>query len=55
MSCGTDHTAAIREVVGRHLGEEEVLHPWHPGYEEWIRFKETHTEYESWLEENPRE
>ena len=53
--CGTDHTAVIREVVGRHLGEEEVLHPWHPDYEEWIRFKETHTEYESWLEENPRE
>jgi hypothetical protein len=45
----------VREVVGRHLSEEEVLHPWHPEYEAWLRFKETHTEFESWLEENPRQ
>jgi len=41
-------------VAGRHLSEE-VLHPWHPEYEEWVRFKERYTEYESWLEKNPRE
>ena len=33
-NCGSDHTALMREVVGRHLSEE-VLHPWHRDYEEW--------------------
>jgi anaerobic ribonucleoside-triphosphate reductase len=54
-NCGTNHKDIVREVVGRHLSEEEVIHPWHPDYEAWLRFKQTHTEYESWLEENPRQ
>ncbi len=49
-NCGTDHSALIQKVVGRHLSEE-VLHPWHPDYEEWQRFKENRTEYQEWLEE----
>ena len=48
-SCGTDHTVVLREVVGRHLGEE-VLHPWHPDYEDCRRFKEDGTEHQEWLE-----
>jgi hypothetical protein len=36
--------------VGRHLSEE-VLHPWHPDYEEWQRFKENRAEYQEWLKE----
>jgi hypothetical protein len=52
--CGADHTEVIREVAGRHLSEE-VLHPWNAEYEEWVRFKERHTGYESWLEEKPRQ
>jgi ribosomal protein L32 len=52
--CGADHTAVAREVAGRHLADE-VLHPWHPDYEAWLRFKESHTEYENWLEQKPRE
>ena len=53
-NCGADHTDVMREVAGQHLSDE-VLHPWHPDYDAWLRFKETHTEYESWLEENPRQ
>jgi|SRR5215207_2453909 len=53
--CGADHTAVVREVVGRHLGDE-VLHPWHAEYEEWIRFKEgRHDEREEWLEQRDLE
>ena len=52
--CGTDHTQVVREASGRHLSGE-VLHPWHAEYEEWVRFKERHSEFESWLEENPRQ
>jgi len=49
--CGADHTEVVREVAGRHLGEE-VLHPWHAEYEEWVRFKEgRHDEREEWLEQ----
>jgi hypothetical protein len=40
----------VREVVGRHLSEE-VLHPWHPDYEAWVKFKESHPEYDEWLDE----
>ena len=29
---------------------EEILHPWHPEYEDWRRFKEDGTEYQEWLE-----
>jgi hypothetical protein len=49
-NCGTDHTALMREVVGRHLSEE-VLHPWHRDYEEWLSYKNNHAEYQEWLEE----
>jgi hypothetical protein len=48
-SCGADHTEVLREVSGRHLGEE-VLHPLHPDYELWRAFKEDRTEYQEWLE-----
>ena len=48
-NCGADHAEVIREVAGRHLGEE-VLHPWHPDYEIWRAFKEDRTEYQEWLE-----
>jgi len=48
-SCGTDHTVVLREVVECHLGEA-ILHPWHPEYEDWRRFKEDGTEYQEWLE-----
>ena len=51
-SCGTDHTQVVREVAGRHLGEE-VLHPWHPEYEAWLRFKRDHPE--AWLTEAEEE
>ena len=47
--CGTDHTGVLREVAGRHLGEE-VLHPWHSDYEAWRAFKEDRTEMQEWLE-----
>jgi hypothetical protein len=36
--CGADHAAVVREVVGRHLADE-VLHPWHPEYEDWVRHR----------------
>lgn len=49
-NCGADHAAVVREVLGRHLGEE-VLHPWHDEYEEWLKFKENRTEYYEWLEQ----
>lgn len=49
-NCGSDHTALMREVVGRHLSEE-VLHPWHRDYEEWLSYKKNHAEYQEWLEE----
>ena len=52
--CGADHTVVAREVAGPHVGDE-VIHPWHPHYEAWLRFKESHTEYENWLEQSPRE
>lgn len=48
-NCGADRADVLREVAGRHLGEE-VLHPWHPDYEAWRTFKETRTEYQEWLE-----
>jgi hypothetical protein len=51
--CNTDHAAVVREVAGRHLADE-VLHPWHPGYEAWLRFKESHSECENWLKQMPR-
>jgi hypothetical protein len=47
--CGADHTTVVREVAGRHLADE-VLHPWHPEYEAWLRCKESHTEYQEWRE-----
>ncbi|HZC19710.1 MAG TPA: hypothetical protein VE225_08345 [Rubrobacteraceae bacterium] len=46
---GADHAAMVREVAGRHL-VDEVLHPWPRDYEAWLRFKESHTESENWLE-----
>jgi predicted RNA-binding Zn-ribbon protein involved in translation (DUF1610 family) len=49
-NCGADHATVVREVMGRHLGEE-VLHPWHAEYDEWLRFKENRTEYYEWLEQ----
>jgi hypothetical protein len=49
-SCGADHSALMREVVGRHLSEE-VLHPWHADYEEWLSYKKNRAEYQEWLEE----
>lgn len=39
-NCGADHTAVVREVVGRHLSDE-VLHPWHPDYESWIAYRKS--------------
>lgn len=36
--CGADHTQVVREVVGRHLADD-VLHPWHPDYEDWVRHR----------------
>jgi hypothetical protein len=47
--CGADRENVLREVAGRHLGEED-LHPWHPDYELWRTFKENRTEYQEWLE-----
>lgn len=48
--CGCDHTPLARQVAGRHLSEE-VLHPWHRDYEEWLKFKKRHPEYdEEWSE-----
>jgi hypothetical protein len=47
--CGADCADVLREVAGRHLGEED-LHPWHPDYELWRNFKENRTEYQEWLE-----
>lgn len=44
-NCGTDHTAVLREVAGRHLSED-VLHPWHSEYEEWLKFKQQHPGYD---------
>lgn len=49
-SCGADHSALMREVAGRHLSEE-VLHPWHRDYEEWLSYKENRREYQEWLED----
>jgi hypothetical protein len=49
-NCGADHSALVREVVGRHLSEE-VLHPWHRDYEEWLSYKKNRAEYQEWLEE----
>ncbi|HEX5974480.1 MAG TPA: hypothetical protein VFY57_04890 [Rubrobacteraceae bacterium] len=48
-NCGADRADVLREVAGRHLGEED-LHPWHPDYELWSTFKENRTEYQEWLE-----
>ena len=50
-ACGTDHKPVVGDVAGRHLAYE-IVHPWHPDYEAWMRFKESHTEYENWLEAN---
>lgn len=53
--CGVDHTTVVKEITGRHLADE-ILHPWHPEYEEWLRYKETHTDDENRLEQlRPRE
>jgi hypothetical protein len=49
-NCGTDHEAAVKDVAGRHLSEE-VLHPWHAEYEEWLEFRENRTEYFEWREQ----
>ncbi len=46
-NCGRDYTSVVREVAGRHLSEE-VLHPWHPDYEAWVKFKERHPGYDEW-------
>jgi hypothetical protein len=46
--CGRDYVGVGREVVGRHLSEEEVVHPWHPDYEAWARFRTEHPEYDEW-------
>lgn len=37
-ACGADHAPVVKEVVGRHL-TDEVLHPWHPEYEDWMRHR----------------
>lgn len=47
--CGADRADVLREISGRHLGEE-VLHPWHPDYEAWRKFREDRTEYQEWQE-----
>jgi hypothetical protein len=44
----------VREVAGRHLADE-VLHPWHPEYEAWIRDRERHAEDQEWLEQRSLE
>jgi predicted RNA-binding Zn-ribbon protein involved in translation (DUF1610 family) len=49
-NCGTDHAAVVRKVAGRYLSDE-VLHPWHPEYEAWIKCRESHAEYQEWLEQ----
>jgi hypothetical protein len=51
-NCSADHTDVVREVAGRHLSKE-VLHPWHPDYEAWLRFKRDHPE--AWLTETEKE
>ena len=51
-NCSADHTDVVREVAGRHLSEE-VLHPWYPDYEAWLRFKRDHPE--AWLTEAEKE
>lgn len=50
-NCGSDHADLMREVVGRHLLGEEVLHPWHRDYDEWRKFKEGRGENQEWLEQ----
>lgn len=47
--CGTDHTQVVREIAGRHLSED-VLHPWRPDYEAWVRSRRSHSEEEEWQE-----
>lgn len=37
-NCGADHSAVVQQVVGRHLSDD-VLHPWHPDYEDWLRHR----------------
>jgi hypothetical protein len=49
-NCGAGHSDLMRQVVGRHVSDD-VLHPWHRGYEEWKRFKEGRGEYQKWLEQ----
>lgn len=49
-NCGTDYSGLLREVQGHHLSDE-ALHPWHPEYEEWLRFGESRNEYYDWLEQ----
>ncbi len=46
-NCGHDYASVAREVAGRHL-PDEVLHPWHPDYEAWVRFEEGHPGYDEW-------
>ena len=46
-NCGRDYASVVREVAGRHLSEE-VLHPWHPDYQAWAKFRERHLEYDEW-------
>lgn len=48
--CGRDHAGIVREVAGRHLSEE-VLHPWHPEYEDWVRKRDASPERQAWLEQ----
>lgn len=37
-NCGADYATVVREVAGRHLSDD-VLHPWHPEYEEWAKHR----------------
>jgi hypothetical protein len=40
--CGTDHTAVVQRVA-KHSFTDNIIHPWHPEYEDWLNSNSNRT------------